>query len=394
MSKITLTIISHHGINQVKISFDYDVDTKSYVKKFDTVKWSQTHKAFCMPFSRKVVNSLYLYLKKRNYYIDYEDLKKFKEKNFELKSKTLQEQLNLEKRSLLEQYQKYLEGLRLSKSTVETYTTFIIQLLIYMKEDKLTDIDNEFIRHFVEDIISKKQYGISTHRQMISSIKHFGRLFKNTSINDLELHSPKKSAYLPSVLSQSEVIKLLSSTANLKHRTILAVLYSSGLRIGEIINLNVQDIDIDRMQITIKQSKGRKDRYVMLADTILPLLMNYVNTYKPKFFFIEGSSGKRYTPSSIRSFLKKSCVKAGIIKRVTPHTLRHSYATHLIENGVGLRHIQELLGHSKPETTMIYTHVAKKDLLSIKSPLDTAVLALQESAKLNDKVSLSGSHNL
>lgn len=393
MQRITLSPVLLHGIYQIKIDNHSDVTAKNFIEKFKNTKWNDTHQAFCIPFSKKVANNLFLYLRKGGYYVDYSELQKFKSTTKVNRPKTQRQQLSLVKIDLLEQYERYLAGIRLSENTIETYTTFIIQLLLYLKDSPITDIDNEFIRLFVEAIISKKKYSISTHRQMISAIKHFGHLFKETKIDDLALFSPKKSNYLPGVLSQREVVHLISSTANLKHRTILAVLYSAGLRIGEIINLNVSDIDTERMQITINQSKGRKDRYVMLAESILPLLNNYFISYKPKTYFIEGTSGRRYSASSIRSFLHKSCLKAGIKKRVTPHTLRHSYATHLIENGVGLRHIQELLGHSKPETTMIYTHIAKKDLLSIKSPLDTAVLGLQESAKHNKIVSLSGQTN-
>jgi len=393
MPKITLTTIVLHGIYQIKIDDHANLEAKAYIEKFKNTKWNDTQNAFCMPFSKKGANNLFIHLRKGSFYVDYSELKKYKSTTASKRPKTQREQLSLKKLALLEQYEHYLIGLRLSKNTVETYATFVIQLLIYINETPLTLIDNTFIRLFVEEIISKKKYSISTHRQMMSAIKHFGHLFKDTNIIDLELHSPKKSSYLPGVLSQREVIHLLSSTSNLKHRTILAVLYSAGLRIGEVLNLNVSDIDIDRRQIIVNQAKGRKDRYVMLAESILPLLNNYFISYKPKTYFIEGTLGKRYTASSIRSFLKKSCQKAGIKKRVTPHTLRHSYATHLIENGVGLRHIQELLGHSKPETTMIYTHIAKKDLLLIKSPLDTAVLALQESAKHDKEVSLSGRIN-
>ncbi|TMM53189.1 integrase [Maribacter algarum] len=390
MSTVTLIPITHTGIVQVKIDFIYQVDLKAYIKKFPQVRWSQTHGAFCMPFSKKLTNELYVYLRKGNYYVDYSALQKLKSENPVQKPKPAFEKLNQTQRPLLQEYQNYLFGLRLSKSTIDTYSSFIVQLLLYAKDTPLPEIDNTSIRHFVENIISNKKYGISTHRQMIGALKHFGHLFKETKINDLQLNRPKKSRYLPIVLSQREVISLLQCTSNLKHRTILAILYSSGLRVGEIINLNLSDIDIQRKQIAIRQAKGRKDRYVPLAESILPLLINYLNTYKPKVFFIEGNSDNRYSASSIRAFLKKACLTAGIKKPITPHTLRHSYATHLIEDGVGIRHIQELLGHTKPETTMIYTHIAKKDLLSIKSPLDSAVQAIQKSAKAHQKVSLSG----
>ena len=146
------------------------------------------------------------------------------------------------------------------------------------------------------------------------------------------------------------------------------LLYSSGLRIGEVTSLLLKNIDILRRQIKVEGGKGRKDRFVVLANTFLPLLQNYLSTFKPAFYFVEGTEGKKYSQSSIRKFLFKSVQKAGISKKVTPHTLRHSYATHLLENGVGLRHIQELLGHAKPETTMIYTHVAKKRFTGYTEP--------------------------
>jgi len=148
-------------------------------------------------------------------------------------------------------------------------------------------------------------------------------------------------------------------------------------------------MDLDRRQLVVRQSKGRKDRYLVLAESTIPLILNYVSSYKPAYFLFQGAQGGNYSASSIRAFLKRSRRRARINKRLTPHTLRHSYATHLIENGVNLRLVQELLGHSKPETTMIYTHVAKKDLLVIQSPLDSTLLELYATDKdiLNKTIS-------
>ncbi len=142
------------------------------------------------------------------------------------------------------------------------------------------------------------------------------------------------------------------------------------------MSLKLADIHLQRRQLQIRNAKGRKDRYVVLAESVLPLLNNYLISYSPQFYLIEGQTGNCYSASSIRKFLKRSCELAKIYRPITPHTLRHSYATHLLEQGVGLRHIQELLGHSKPETTMIYTHLARKDLLNVSSPLDTALKSL------------------
>jgi site-specific recombinase XerD len=219
---------------------------------------------------------------------------------------------------------------------------------------------------------------ISSQRQLISAIKLFKAFYPECKIDDLKLTRPKKSKILPTVLSKEQIIDLLRCTKNLKHRAILAMIYSAGLRISELLNLQLNNIDIDRRQIIVKNSKGRKDRMIILAESFIPLLLNYVNSYSPKKYFVEGAAGEQYSAESIRSFLKKSCVAANIQKRVTPHTLRHSYATHLLENGIDLRYIQELLGHAKPETTMIYTHVSKKDLLKIESPLDLALKGLKE----------------
>ena len=181
---------------------------------------------------------------------------------------------------------------------------------------------------------------------------------------------PKKDRKLPVVLSPEEIMTLLQVTKNLKHRTVIAMLYGSGLRIGELVDLKLSCFDFDRRLIHVRNSKGRKDRYTSIAESCIPLLQNYYGTYRPKEYLIENPKGGKYGPGSIRSFLKRSCELAGITKKVTPHTLRHSYATHLLENGTDLRYIQELLGHSRPETTMVYTHVRRKDLQAIRSPLD------------------------
>jgi site-specific recombinase XerD len=231
---------------------------------------------------------------------------------------------------------------------------------------------------------------ISSQRQLISAIKLLKAFYPECAIDELKLQRPHKSKILPTVLSKEEVIDLLRCTPNLKHRTILAMIYAAGLHIGELIHLELKHIDIDRRQVFIKNAKGRKDRNVILAESVLPLLLNYLSTYTPKKYFVEGvKEGHKYAPESVRGFLKKSVQRANIKKHVTPHTLRHSYATHLLENGIDLRYIQELLGHVKPETTMIYTHVTKKDLLQIKSPLDMALKSLMKEQPGSNTLRLS-----
>ncbi|WP_159023957.1 tyrosine-type recombinase/integrase [Formosa sp. L2A11] len=276
-------------------------------------------------------------------------------------------------RTILKAYRNYLRGKRYSESTVMSYLTLIADVIEFYDGKPLDQLNNRVIEAFVEQVMVPKKYAISTHRQLISTVKHFKAFYPACQISEPELLRPKKDRLLPTVLSQPQILDLIRCTENLKHRTIIALIYSCGLRIGEVINLKLNALDLDRRQLVVKQGKGRKDRYIILAESCLPLLNNYVFTYQPKLYVFEGQNQPQYSTESIRAFLKRSCKKAKITKRVTPHTLRHSYATHLLEQGIDIRYIQELLGHSKPETTMIYTHVSKKDLLHIKSPLDVAL---------------------
>ena len=293
-------------------------------------------------------------------------------------------------KAIYQSYIGHLVGLRMSLSTQHTYGNFIKQFLIFIENTPLEQVSKETIAAFIEESSKNGRFGISTHRQLISALKHFADFIPGVDLKALELQRPKKSNKLPMVLSRYEVVDLLRATQNLKHRAILAMIYSSGLRIGELLDLKWKDIDIDRKQVFIRDGKGRKDRVVQLSERALPLIHNYYMTYRPKVYFAEGfKPGTPYSSGSIRNFLKRSGRRAGILKPVTPHTLRHSFATHMLENGTDLRYIQALLGHARPETTMVYTHVSRKDLLNLRSPLDTTIDALTESDKNNIDTLLS-----
>ena len=311
-----------------------------------------------------------------------------------IKKTRFKRNLTTVQKKLLNDFYLYLKGKRYSQSTIQTYTFFIADFINFHTKTPIEKLTNRDVELFIESVFIERKYSVSSQRQFISALKIFTAFCPQTTINDLSLERPKKSRILPNVLSQEEVLKIIQLTRNLKHRAIIVLLYSSGLRIGEVTSLLLKNIDILRRQIKVEGGKGRKDRFVVLANTFLPLLQNYLSTFKPAFYFVEGTEGEKYSQSSIRKFLFKSVQKAGISKKVTPHTLRHSYATHLLENGVGLRHIQELLGHAKPETTMIYTHVAKKDLLDIQSPLDTILLQLNKNDKREQKFLLSGNRDV
>lgn len=370
LTEVSLVKAYHRNSLQILIKFDYNKHLISIIKSIPGTYWSKTLNCWYLKNTPKHLELLKFRL---NPYaiikVDRNTYGKLKNK----KQNSPKRQLSKEHRDLLLGYMHYLKGKKYSKSTVKTYLTLTADMVEFYNHTDLKMLNNRSIEIFIERVMIPKNYSISTHRQFLSSLKHFKAYFPECGINGLQIVLPKKDRILPTVLSKLEILDLIRCTQNLKHRAIIALLYSCGLRIGELIQLRLIDIDIDRRQLIVKKGKGRKDRYIILAESILPLLSNYIISYQPKYYVFEGQKSGRYSAESIRSFLKRSCKNANIGKHVTPHTLRHSYATHLLESGIDIRYIQELLGHSKPETTMIYTHVSKKDLLNIKSPLDLAL---------------------
>jgi integrase/recombinase XerD len=186
-----------------------------------------------------------------------------------------------------------------------------------------------------------------------------------------QLHRPKREKKLPNVLSKEEIKKILEMPMNIKHRTMLSLIYSCGLRCGELLKMKPKDIDSKRMLVMIRLAKGKKDRIVPLSEKVLQLLREYYKRYRPKEWLFEGQKvGEAYSERSLQLVLKHAIEKAGIKKPVSLHWLRHSYATHLLESGTDLRYIQELLGHKSSKTTEIYTHVSTKSIQNIRSPFD------------------------
>ena len=230
---------------------------------------------------------------------------------------------------------------------------------------------NREIRAYVEKMINEKELSHSFANQFISAMGFFCEKVLKKPLQAIP--RPKKDLQLPQVLSQKEVKSLFEQVSNIKHRTILYMIYSSGLRVGEVVRLTIADVDSDRMMIRIKQAKGRKDRYVMLSEKVLETLREYYRLYKPKTWLFPGQAGDDHflTERSVQHVFADALSKAAIKKDVGVHVLRHSFATHLLEGGTDLRYIQELLGHSSSKTTEIYTHVSKKSIAKIRSPMDT-----------------------
>ena len=369
----------HRNASKLIIKFAYDDDLIAIVRKIHGAAWSKTLQAWHVPNT------------KENYAIVLDTFKGITTVNTSKISKNIpfKRDLTKEQKTLLNNFYLYLKGKRYSKSTIATYTFFIADFINFHTKTPLQELTNRHVELFIETVFIERNYAVSSQRQFISALKVFIVFYPHTKINELSLERPKKSRKLPNVLSQEEVLEIIRCTQNLKHRAIIALLYSCGLRISELINLKLIDFHVERKQLVVKSGKGRKDRYVSLADSFLPLLSNYYYSYKPKVYFVEGQKGGKYSPEAVRQFLRKSCAKAGIKKPVSPHTLRHSYATHLLENGVDIRYIQSLLGHARPETTMIYTHVKRKDLMEIQNPLDIALQKINTTDNQKEKLLLS-----
>ena len=388
MNSITLEPFTHNSKSCIAIKFPFDFNTKEYIKKFDGVYWTKTHRTFYIYHDEVRLEDLINYIKKGGLRL----LANHNQKNIPRFSKGVKlelKPLNEEKTLVYRHFVKFLKGKRFSKSTIAAYSGFILEFLRFTDSKPVNELNEIDVRNYIEWAVDKLNYAISTHRQMVSSFKHFAYFYPACAIDADKIYMPKKDRKLPIVLSVEEVLLILKTTKNLKHRTVIAMLYGSGLRISELINLELSDFDFNRKQLYVKNAKGRKDRYTTIAESLFPLLKNYHDTYKPKQYFIENPKGGKYSPESIRAFLKKSTKSAGITKIVTPHTLRHSYATHMLEQGTDIRHIQELLGHSRPETTMIYTHVTRKDLEQISSPLDNVIkkLSLRDNGNSNLTIS-------
>jgi len=273
-------------------------------------------------------------------------------------------------KEILEDFERTLQVRHYSKSTISIYIFAFREFLKHIFPRPVDEITKADIEKYLLQVARERNYSKSSVNQHINAIKfYYERVLGNTrAIYNLE--RPLNGRKLPMVLSQAEIGRIMKCVNNLKHKAILTTIYSAGLRIGELKRLRITDIDSERMVIHVKNGKGNKDRITLLSEKTLELLRRYYRLYKPKNYLFDGSKGGEYSSRSIQQILKRAVIRAGIRKKVTVHTLRHSFATHLLEGGTDLRYIQSLLGHNSSKTTEIYTHVTNRALTKIKSPIE------------------------
>lgn len=257
-----------------------------------------------------------------------------------------------------------------SQHTITSYRSHILHYFAHFEDRDLSTVTKEEIEKYFYDIISNK--GVSPSRQniMINAIKYYHEKVLGQPRTLYKITRPKKAHTLPEVLSEQEVYRLINSPTNIKHKAILYLLYSSGLRISEIIKLRIEDILSAEKQIFVKGAKGKKDRYTVLSDVTLEIIRAYYRLHKPSYWLFEGAEGGQYSTSSINKLFRKAAKATNTYEWAVPHTLRHSFATHLLQANVNLRYIQNLLGHESPETTQIYTHITRVNNDIVQSPLD------------------------
>ncbi len=362
--KIILVILEHRQDTHIGISFEYHYEFKNYLKKFEGCRWSATHKIFYIPYGVINFQKLVSYLLAYPVTIDDTAVVNYIEKE-RIEQKFIQKY-----DTIITSFGKWMAQQRYSDNTITSYTSLIKVFLRHYENKNLDEIVEKDIIRFNQNYILKQGFSSTFQNQMISALKLFYQKYQNKNLDLAHLERPRRGRKLPEVLSIKEVEDLLNATHNIKHKMLLSIIYSAGLRIGEALQLTLNDIDSHRMLIRIENAKGKKDRYVPLSPKLLVLLREYYKLDKPKQYLFEGRFGGPYTQSSSRSILRQALGKTKITKRVTLHTLRHSYATHLLESGTDIRYIQELLGHNSPKTTMIYTHVSSSNLKNIKSPFD------------------------
>lgn len=371
MKTITLDFTKHKGKRVLLFKFPYDNELRLLIRQLPNTTWSATHRSFYAPYTvdlifqaKELFNSIAV--------IDDTELLKKQEAERNSPPDIRNFPLNEEANEKLERFKQWMQSRRYSGNTIKTYTESLKTLFRYYSNKTVADISNDDIIRFNNEYLLANKFSSSFQNQVVNAIKLYFTQIEQTSINIDRIHRPKRENLLPNVLSKEEVKKILQALSNVKHKAILSLIYACGLRRNELLRLKVLDVDSKRKLLIIRQSKGRKDRIAPLSDKIIALLREYYLAYKPTEWLFEGQDKKsQYDESSLASVLKQAIEKAEISKKVTLHWLRHSYATHLLENGTDLRYIQEILGHRSSRTTEIYTHVSNQSIQKIISPFDS-----------------------
>jgi integrase/recombinase XerD len=398
METVILKPLQHRGDECIAIYFQKNAVIQSLIQKQADAKWSKTNSCWYVPLSKENYQQLATILKgKAN--VKNEELKIYllgKKKVNELstvddKLRPVTQAINPVKRALpakqrglsypvskenkeaLLKFQQTLALKSYSPSTIRTYTNEFVQFLQTIKENKATDFTTARIKDYMQYCFEKLKLSENTLHSKINALKFFYEQVLGREKFFWEIPRPKKPLLLPKLLNEIEISKLFNALANKKHKAMLFTAYSAGLRVSEVVNLKIADIDTQRMQIFIERAKGKKDRYVNLSPLLLDILRKYLLAYEPRpvtYLFESEQTKGAYPTRTVQQIFYNAKNRAGIKKEVGIHSLRHSFATHLLDKGTDIKYIKELLGHFNIKTTERYLHVSKKQLINIVSPFD------------------------
>ena len=372
-SRLNIQLASGHHKGQaiITIQVPRNAEAMRALKGISQARWSQTLRCWYVPNTAIHFQEVLDCMQPLGY-VDYRGLKIEKEVAVTAAANREQGKETAEVNTAIEVFGRYMRSSRYSESTVKTYTEALRVFLMYFSGRTISSITNQDLIDFNNDYILKKSLSQAYQNQIINGVKLYFNKVQKTHLQPQLIVRPRRERTLPNVLSKQEIKMLLAAHTNLKHRAMLSLIYACGLRCGELLSLKPEYVDSRRNILIIKQGKGKKDRIAPLSAKTIALLREYYSAYRPEKYLFEGQfMGQAYDQRSLQQVLKQALTKAGIQKPVTLHWLRHSYATHLLEAGTNLRYIQEILGHSSPKTTQIYTHVSTEGLQHVQSPFDT-----------------------
>ena len=374
--------IYRSGKGRIKMVLPYDPELIAKIKTIPGRRWHPEEKCWSVPDSDGILDKL---------------LSLFAGEQLEINSSRQPARAKPPRRrevpnqaQILEAMDQELKLRGYSAKTRRAYLGHLARFIrFYGKEPQ--DLGEAEVRRYVLHLLEERKSHTYVN-QCISALKFlYEKVLKRPS-PVVNLPRPKKDRKLPEVLSRAEVLRLFEAVSNLKHRALLMMIYSAGLRVGEAVRLRVEDVDSERRLLHVRQGKGRKDRYVMLSEVALESLRDYWRAYRPtKWLFPGQREGCHLHERTVEKILKQACQKAGIRKDISVHTLRHSFATHLLEAGIDLRYIQEMLGHKSSKTTEIYTHVSERNIAAIRSPLDEIMAVRRAEGRESDRVELANS---
>jgi integrase/recombinase XerD len=370
---VEFRINEQNGRLAIRFTGHYDKEWIEEIKSFGNFYYDKTRMEFLLPWSVMTGDSLSDYFSSCG--VEVKVIKSvpsdaLKNARREMGDEIRSRELGKKAVECLDVMKRYLDEIRYSVRTNVSYHSLLEFFFKYFNEKDPLEISTDEVSAFIHDFIVTNGYSASYQNQMTSAIKTFYRISGRSSVDFQLLERPRRSRALPKVFSKEEVKRILNATRNTKHKLLLWMIYSCGLRRSEVTNIRLNDLDHDRGVLHIREGKGRVDRIVPVSGKVWEKLDEYIDGFHPVKYLFEGQSGGRYSVESVYRVFKQALHKAGIRKDVGVHSLRHSYATHLHESGLDIRYIQELLGHKSTRTTEIYTHVSRRNLVQVRSPIE------------------------